>query len=201
LTAEMLLDKAFLAIRNCGRIYIIERAQDPIWKIISDYVTESALSFDGRVVKLRYNRGGLMSHAERDRDYVTTRYLVFRVPEKKQLPNLLKLYFHAWRTQSVGELEKIFEPNAEYHEKPYEPPFRGIEKIKEYWKENVLTQQNIRIQVLRVAYTTENAFAEWEATFERANRRVKLRGTLVLYISPENQRISTLYEYYRSKEY
>ena len=200
LTARKLLDQAFSAIRDGGRIYIIERAHDPIWKVINDYVTNSALPFDGKVVRLRRNRRP-MPHVERNKRCITTRYLVFRIPEKKQLANLLKLYFHAWRTHSISELEKIFEPDAEYYEKPYEPAFRGLERIKEYWKENVLTQQNIHIQILRVAYTAENAFAEWEATFERAKRRMKLRGALVLYVNPENRRVSTLYEYYRSKKY
>jgi SAM-dependent methyltransferase len=201
LTAGLLLEKAFSAIRSCGRIYIIERANDPIWKDIGDYVAESALPFDGKVVKIRRNRRGLMFRARTDKNYITARYLVLQIPERKQLVNLLRLYFHAWKTQSVDELEKIFEPTAEYYEKPYERPFRGIEQIREYWKKNVLTQRNIRIQILRVAYTTENAFAEWEAAFEQANCRVKLRGTLILYITPENQRISTLHEYYKSKKY
>jgi hypothetical protein len=127
-----------------------------------------------------------------------TRYLRIQIPEQKNLPVLVRLYFQAWEEQSPELLERIFAFNAEYYEKPHEPPVRGIKQIQRYWAENVLQQRDIHTEILSVAYSRDLAFAEWHARFIKSNERVCLSGTMIFELDVQSLLVSSFREYFRS---
>jgi SAM-dependent methyltransferase len=194
---EPLLDKAFSAVRDNGRIYIIERKNDSIWHAINDYVNKSAIPTRYGTTKLDTRQKNIRFQIL-SKDRIVTNYLVLRFPERKDFAQLLRRYFLAWRTRSPKIIEEIFDSNAEYYEKPFDPPLQGIKHIKKYWKEEVLCQQNVHIRILRVAYAGNNIFAEWEAHLTRQNKKMQIRGVLIMDIDPKSARIKTLREYYQS---
>ena len=195
------LEKALCAVRESGRIYVIERTDDSVWPLVETYAPQLALppcyglaEIDTKSIKLPR-----LVDTER-KAYVKTRFLALHVPERKILVELLRLYFDAWRSQSVPMLDDLFAPFAEYHDKPHMPPHCGIERIRQYWREHVLSQMGTELKLLRVAYNGTEAFTEWNASFVQWNRKVRLTGALILKVDPDIRRVVALHEYYHSQK-
>lgn len=196
---DFFLEKAFSGVSENGRVYIIERKDDAIWSDIYMRSAELALPICRGSVLVRVGVvGSMMRLTEAAYPEIRTKFLTLHIPEKKVVAELLRRYFDAWKTRSLSSLETIFSQDAEYHDKPHKSPFRGIEEVKRYWKEHVLTQKNIDLRILRVAYSGTDGFAEWEATFVQSETRVRLRGTLIIKANPEVSRAVALHEYYQS---
>jgi ketosteroid isomerase-like protein len=121
------------------------------------------------------------------------------IPPHKKLVSLLRLYFRAWQHKSLADIEELFSNDAEYHDKPFKLPYSNLEQIKSYWEDNVLIQKDIRLQVLRVAYTRSESFAEWEAEFIQHGKQTTLKGMLVLVVDVDKGQVAELREYYQSQ--
>jgi SnoaL-like domain len=195
----VLLGKALLSVAGNGKIYIIERTEQDdgtVWQTIEQAVPQFALPATYGDSKLASSFIDLLPSPQLA--HKISRYLILHIPERKQLVELLRLYFCAWETQSEELLENIFAQHAQYHEKVYESSFQGLEEIKAYWRANVLEQRDIRVRILRTAYAVNDAFAEWEAEFVKAQYRVQVRGALILRVDLAIDRVISLHEYYRS---
>jgi len=195
-----LLEKAYSALRSSGRIYIIERQNDTIWSTIDQVTSQLALPVKYGAVKLEASSKDLPLSRVSYKTHICTYYQVLCIPEQRQVVEALKHYMRAWKTRSLELLEDIFEPNADYYEKPFKPPLKGIERIKEYWAQKVLTQRDIQLRILNVAYAGNDVFAEWEARFVRLTKRKWVKGILILETDPETHRVAALREYYQSQE-
>lgn len=120
-------------------------------------------------------------------------------PPHLELRYLLLKYFNAWRTQSTELIEQLFDQNASYKEKAFDPPIQGLEQIKQYWRDNVIPQRHLDVGVLDVVYSDNEVFAEWQANFTDKHgclRRVS--GILVLSPTSDLTRIALLREYFRT---
>ena len=198
----LLLEKAFFTTAGNGSVYIIERKDDPIWHEVEQAIAQLAVPCTYGDTRLGMLDSETRKYSRRDAETdITTRYALLSIPKKKQLVDLVRLYFRSWRIQSVESLKQIFAPDAEYYEKPHKPPLCGIEEIEAYWRDNVLPQRNINITILRTAYTHDNAFAEWVAKFTISREAVQLRGTLVLNVDQKTNRVVRLDEYYHSRKH
>lgn len=194
------LEKAVRAAREGGRICIIERKDDPIWPAVEACLGGWPLEARRGVISLATKGLNLpVGHPAREKAVLRTGYLELRIPEQKVLASLLELYFEAWQAQSVDLLERIFAPDAEYHEKPYDPPLLGLDAIRHYWQEKVLPQRDVHVQVIRFGYSHNDAFAEWEARFGLEGQRVRVNGMLVLTVDLQTRRVTALHEYFRSQ--
>jgi len=199
--ARMLLEKAIGAACDGGRIYVIERKQDTIWPAIEQHLDELPLGVQRGAVSLENGNIKLpASHEARDKESIHTGYLELRLPQRKVLAYLLRLYFQAWQSQRIALLDEVFALDAEYHEKPHQPPLVGLEAIKGYWREKVLPQRDLSVRVIRSAYGDVDAFAEWEARFSLSEQPVQVNGTLVLTVDPAAGRVVALHEYFRRQD-
>jgi ubiquinone/menaquinone biosynthesis C-methylase UbiE len=196
----LILDKAFSAVTENGCVYIIERTHDDIWDRLDQCLRDAALpTFHGRIEQ-NIGEWDLRKPSELGRHGpIRTRYAVVSIPAYKGLVTLLKLYFRAWEHKSLADIEELFSNDARYHDKPFTLPYANLEQIKTYWKDNVLIQSDIRLHVLRVAYTRNEAFAEWEAQFIQHGNQTKLKGMLVLIVDVDNGQVAELREYYQSQ--
>jgi len=194
-----ILDRAFELADSNARLFVIERNGDPCWEQVQSGVSQLALPYaEGRVAgQIQFFRP-LRSRLGRGLSSTESRYVILRCPEEKVLVNLLRKYFRAWSTRSKTLLNEVFTETAEYYEKPFSRPLCGLQAIQKYWEDRVLPQKNIKIRILRVAYTSLDAFAEWESRFAIGNTRVDVRGCLVLRLDSSSQRIARLSEYYGS---
>ncbi len=196
---ENFLAKSLLAVRGGGRIYITERCDDPVWDVINKESSKLLLSTSAGVTELELNRANLSDSPRLAlKPYLKAAYLVLHCPKQKHLVQVARNYFRAWESQDVELLEDVFEWDAEYHEKPYARPLRGLEEIKSYWREKVLIQRDIHLRIFQVAYAIDEVFIEWETTFNNPNECVYLMGTLIIHVNPNDHRASSLREYFRT---
>ncbi len=178
-----------------GKIYTIERKHDPIWQTIADCAPRALLpTMWGCTDSTRVDATAVS--VEIPTPSAITRFLVQRAPENKWIMSLLELYFRAWREQSIDLLDYIFAEDAIYQDKPNQLPLQGLEQIREYWREKVLSQRNVAVTVKRCSYTADQAWAEWEASFERKNIWFNVKGILVISVEPKSRSIYALHEYY-----
>ncbi len=203
---KSLLDSVFSWVTDGSSIYVIERKNDSIWKIICKYASAMALPLDYGSIRLETipsSSEKFLNSKQNSLDFnkttIETSFLLINTP-KKDLVRLLSLYFRAWEDQSIELLDSIFDCDALYHEKPFIKPLRGLDAIKNYWSRNVLRQKNIAIRILKVGYSSTDAFAEWETSFLQDNLKVKLKGALILILDCQTNKIASLHEYYTSKK-
>jgi SAM-dependent methyltransferase len=201
------MERAFASVKSNGRVYIIERADDLTWDEIDRETQALAVYSKTGITSLKTSKidskgSDQLSNKGSDRlsntDRVTARYLVLHFPDNKRLVSLLRLYFKAWRTQSTELLKEVFAPYAKYHEKPYRLPLRGLEQIEKYWESKVQQQRCLDVQVLRVAYSPQEAFAEWAANFNMLGEKVQVTGVLILRVGLNDGRVTSLHEYFRT---
>ncbi|MDI7276789.1 MAG: nuclear transport factor 2 family protein, partial [Anaerolineae bacterium] len=192
---ESLLQKAVRAARDGGRVFIIERKDDTVWEAIEKCLECYPLPTRRGLVGLATEEVELPAgHDARHKETIQTAFMELQVPQRKVLADVLRRYFVAWQTQSVGLLDAVFAPEARYHEKPDRPPLIGLDAIKGYWREKVLPQRDLRVRVLSSGYSEAEAFAEWEAQFRLGRQRVQVNGMLVLTVDHASGRAVALRE-------
>ncbi|MCL4519858.1 MAG: nuclear transport factor 2 family protein [Thaumarchaeota archaeon] len=195
---DRILEKAFGAVSSRGRIFVLERPDDSIWKFIGDSIGNSALPSTYRETKFQTDEVIIPNYHQAARKHeLRCRYVSIACPSHKHSARAVRLYFNAWRQQSTELIEDLFAQDGEYYEKPYEKPYRGHREITDYWRENVLEQKDIQLRIIRVALEDDTSFAEWEARFLRSGEHVHLKGALILSLHPDDHRVTSLREYYR----
>jgi SAM-dependent methyltransferase len=196
LELPVILDNAFDSAAFYGKILMVERPDDSIWNEVHAVSAKRAFP-----VRFGITSNNSMENSDRRNTpmNLSSRYAVIDIPEKKQLVKLLSSYFIAWENQSLGLLRNIFSTSARYFDKPFSPPLTGITQIEEYWRENVINQRNVNTLIKKVAYYSDNAFAEWEAEFNQGGLNVHLKGQMIMTLDEQQNRISQLHEYYESK--
>jgi ketosteroid isomerase-like protein len=195
-----ILSRMTAAVSEDGQIYVIERSHDLVWRSIHSCISSLAFPATFNTVESA-DRITKVASEHLSNISLSTRFLVLRSPERKLLVKLIQKYFAAWQEQSPELLDQVFTPDAQYHEKPGEPPLQGIYAIKEYWKCKVVSQRNININVKHYSYTADDVTAEWFVTFDReADRQYDIRGMLILKLDPRRGLISSLREYFTTSK-
>jgi SAM-dependent methyltransferase len=175
-----------------GALIVMEREDDPIWSGISAYRQRSLAA--------RAAGGGLVSGAGPDgvhRDW-RVRWLMLEPPVRRHLEGAARRYFDAWLTREPSRLSTVFTTDARYHDKPFKDPISGLVGIEEYWRSEVLPQQDLSIIFDDVAYGPQSAHIEWRALFVRDGLQRVVQGTMMLDVEPDSGLIRELREYYRS---
>lgn len=102
--------------------------------------------------------------------------------DRSKLEGWLERYGRAWEGRDPEAAAALFEEAAEYYETPFEPPFRGRDEIRRYWRGATNSQRDISFshEILSVAPST--GVARWRAEFSRirTGQRVRLDGVFVL---------------------
>ena len=101
----------------------------------------------------------------------------------------LRLYGKAWKQRNPDLIKDLFASNATYSEKPFSPPFKGIEEITKYWQGVSNTQNDISFEYQIISESTETCVAHFEASFIRqpGNVKVSLNGIFLVKFNSENK--------------
>ena len=114
---------------------------------------------------------------------------------------LLNKYGKAWETQNPQLLSEIFTKNATYHERVFENAFIGLDDIKDYWQNKVVsTQSNIKFSILNIYCDKNIIVAEWEASFVDNVKLVKKNLKEIAVLELYDGKICSLREYWSSTE-
>ena len=112
---------------------------------------------------------------------------------------LLTTYQEAWVEQDPDLILSIFHEDASYHERAFEPPFRGHEEIRTYWQEKVVQeQQDIEFELLNTYVDGDTIIAEWEVRLFSAVKQQRLHMKEVAILEVRGQKIQSLREYWQS---
>jgi ubiquinone/menaquinone biosynthesis C-methylase UbiE len=181
-----------------GKIYIAERLKDHLWKKIDESISHLVLNTSITDIQLEGLTLGESSHLQ-GRDSISVRSHSLQLPSNKVFAHLIRSYFKAWAEKSIPLLGEIFTENAEYQEKPFEPPISGIGAIKDYWKEKVLPQKNITIKIFKAVYSGNTACVVWRSCFNLPDSQIKaVEGVILFSFDVEAKRINRLEEYFRT---
>lgn len=114
--------------------------------------------------------------------------------------DIVYLYKKAWEKHDENIIRSIFHPDAEYYEKPFKKPLKGIEEIIKYWKFNSKTQQNVKFTILREICCSNQIIAEWQCDFDRIDlgKHLTLQGIFLADLKDE--KINRFTEYFLKKE-
>lgn len=119
---------------------------------------------------------------------------------KEKARELIHRYGEAWVTQNLELVLSIFTTEAIYHD-PHEPKALGREGIKSYWKRKIIGEQrDISFKLLNLWTENDIVVAEWEAEFIDTKRNVRIQLKEVAICTTENDKFSSLREYYSSKK-
>lgn len=199
---QEILEKAYSCVKEGGQIFIVERPnQELLWKSIEKKAANLALPVFRETIEVPSKQlvTGSSFHYPGKESLVNC-FMSIKIPEHKRLVSLTKMYFEAWRDTSDDLLDEVFSPQAIYQEKPFQEPLIGIETIKQYWRDNVLTQHDVELQILRVAYSGNLAMAEWEVGFNTGSQtRRNVKGVILLEYDPNVDRVFRLDEYFRTQ--
>lgn len=194
-----LIEKGLRALSGGGRLYVIERFKDPIWNDIEHFATQFAYPMSyGQLEEYSDVLPPALRRDDEDKHYLKSRYSVLHAPRLKWLTEIVRKYFEAWTRGSVSLLSNVFSQDADYSDKPHEPPMHGIKSIESYWRSEVLTQDNRVPRILNVAYSEDEAFVEWRAEFSRKAIRSNLQGVMIFTVDREIRLTSSFREYYTS---
>lgn len=184
-----------------GHLYVLERPDDEVWKEVDSSISSLALSATAEQLALRESEFKNVPFPDLAVSLpLRVRYAIVHAPRLPLVRDLVKAYFHAWEVQSVEAVRAIFANEAEYYEKPFATPLRGIAEICKYWQEKVLPQKSPRTRIRDVMYTDNRAFIEWDANFGTSLGHKHLRGVMHLSVDPDRGQIVQLREYFTSKE-
>ena len=102
--------------------------------------------------------------------------------DRVKLEEWLGRYGQAWEGRDPTAAAALFEETAEYFETPFEPPFRGRDEIRRYWRGATDSQRDISFSHEVLAVTASTGVARWRAEFGRipTGQRVRLDGVFVL---------------------
>ncbi|NIP57103.1 MAG: nuclear transport factor 2 family protein [Gemmatimonadetes bacterium] len=93
----------------------------------------------------------------------------------------------------------LFSETAEYHETPFDEPFRGRDAIRGYWRDATSTQRIVSFSHEILSVASDRGIARWTAEFVRvaSGRGVRLDGILVLLFE-EDGRCRVLREWWHA---
>jgi limonene-1,2-epoxide hydrolase len=118
---------------------------------------------------------------------------------KEKAVELLNIYGEAWEKQDPDLILTIFTPSATYDDPHMETIKRGHEGIRAYWEDNcALGQKDIQFWLLNTWTDGDVVIAEWNAKFTDIRRSLKIELTGVLILTVEDDKFSSLREYYKS---
>ncbi len=179
-------------------VLIVEREDDDVWATI-DRATKAGpwLRADSEL-HVDWHVETLLPEAGRKDRSLRTRWMLLTLPSSSPVARAAIGYFDAWRRQDVSRICEIFAADATYVHDPFERPLRGRDEIVRYWREEVLTQHNPRIEFHMLAAEDTRAIVEWTVRFERAGLDVTVSGVVILRIDPRREQIVELREYYHS---
>lgn len=102
--------------------------------------------------------------------------------DDEALRKWVEAYGRAWVERDPEAAGALFSETAEYHESPFEEPFRGREGIERYWREATSTQRDVEFSFEILSSGSQSGIAHWSAGFTRiaSGARLKLDGILVL---------------------
>lgn len=102
--------------------------------------------------------------------------------DRLKLEGWLGRYGRAWEGRDPKAAAALFEETAEYYETPFEPPFRGRDEIRRYWRGATNSQRDISFSHEVLSVTASTGVARWKADFSRipTGQRVRLDGVFVL---------------------
>ncbi len=117
---------------------------------------------------------------------------------EKTAKEILKTYEEAWVEQDADKIISIFAEDGTYQERVFEEPFKGHEEIRKYWEDKVVSEQsNIKFKLLNYYICGDTLIAEWDASFDAENKRVRIREVAILEI--EDRKIKSFREYWWSE--
>lgn len=120
---------------------------------------------------------------------------------REVVSELLNIYKRAWENQDPELILTIFQPNAVYHERIFDQPYRGHAQIKKYWIEKVLKRQkNITFNLLSLYIDNQTAVAEWEAKFDDLDENTRKHMIEVAILEINDNKIQSLREYWASRD-
>ena len=101
----------------------------------------------------------------------------------------LELYGKAWTQRSPNLIKKLFTDDAKYSEKPFSPPFIGIDAISLYWKGVSQTQKDISFEYKIISVSNDVGLAHFVASFLRqpGNVKIDLDGIFQVTLNSQNK--------------
>ena len=101
----------------------------------------------------------------------------------------LRLYSKAWTERRPDLISELFTQDAKYFEKPFSPPFEGINAITQYWQGISQTQKDISFEYKIVSVNNNVGIAHFMASFLRqpGNVHVKLDGIFQITLNFQNK--------------
>jgi SAM-dependent methyltransferase len=194
-----ILDAARRIARPEGSILIVERPDDPVWDAVERYVRQSSLCVSSGIATVEPVSGIHNSRRWGVRWLlVQNRVAPIDSVLRHRLDDVVERYLRAWRCRDPELLTTVFAADAVYADKPFHEPLKGIEQIKEYWRREVATQDQLEIKIQKVAYAADSAFVEWFVTFRRDQLDWTLAGALILEVDRQSSLVTELREYYRT---
>jgi SAM-dependent methyltransferase len=199
--AAVLTDVVDLASSGC-EVVVLERPDDVVWGDVERVAAATCEAVETCSL-VATARGSEPSHASGTRSLQLrpgwpVRRMTIDIAPDRRLPRLVRAYVHAWEARDPALLDDVFSLGAEYHERPFQEPFVGLDAIRDYWRRTVVVQQSPRVSVVPVAYTPTTAALEWVARFGAGGREKVVRGAMFLTLDLERRRIGQLREYFVS---
>ena len=112
-----------------------------------------------------------------------------RTVDNSTFDQWMQLYSKAWINRNPDLIIEIFDKSATYSEKPFSPPFEGIDEIKKYWQGVCQTQKDITFEYQIISVNDNTGIAHFEASFLRqpGTVNVKLDGIFKVVFNSENK--------------
>jgi uncharacterized protein (TIGR02246 family) len=114
------------------------------------------------------------------------------------LQRILETYKRAWETRDPELVLTVFTEDATYQEDPFDAPMKGHDRIRDYWVNATAPHRDVRFEWQRVCAAGDLHVVEWKADFTRSQRRVTLRGVMLLEL--RGARIARLREYWHRRD-
>lgn len=104
-------------------------------------------------------------------------------------------YGAAWEAKDADAVVRLFTPDADYREAPYDEAFHGHAGIRDYWTRVTATQEDVRFRFGKVISDGDRAAVEWWTTMRNGGADVTLAGEFFLAFD-ENGLVTELREYW-----
>jgi uncharacterized protein (TIGR02246 family) len=108
-----------------------------------------------------------------------------------QIRHWIEAYGKAWRDKDADAVAALFTHDALYLSKPTEPPHKGQEGIRRYWRQATRTQRDLDLRFGDPIVAGNRAAVEWWAIMRdpdwgprRPDDAVTLPGCLLLRFTP-----------------
>ena len=92
----------------------------------------------------------------------------------------LERYRRAWIERDAGAAAALFTADAIYREQPFQEPFKGRDRIRQYWSEVTAGQSAIELRYGSPVVEDRRVAVEWWANFVKDGTPVTLAGEFLL---------------------